>query len=145
MEKLFRILLIVLLSLSFATLHAQHAKKYKKSNKKEIASNKIIIRYGLASYYANKFHGRKTANGETYKHEVFSAACNAFPLNTWLKVTNLKNNRSVIVRINDRLHAKNKRLLDLSKYAAEKLGYVSRGVARVKVEVLKNFHVKNAE
>jgi rare lipoprotein A len=58
------------------------------------------------------------------------------PLGTWLKVTNLRNKRSVIVRVNDRLHPKNKRIVDMSKMAAERLGYIKRGLTQVKVEVL---------
>lgn len=96
----------------------------------------IIIKYGIASFYAQKFNGRRTANGDIYNSLKYTAACNVLPLGIWVKVTNLKNNRSIIVYINDRLHPKNNRLVDLSKAAAEKLGYVSRGLTKVKVEVL---------
>ncbi len=96
----------------------------------------IVIKYGLASFYAQKFNGRKTANGNTFSSIKYTAACNVLPLGTWIKVTNVKNDKSVIVYINDRLHPKNKRLIDLSKTAAEKLGYISKGVTKVKVEVL---------
>ena len=121
--------------------HAQKKKShFQKSRTKEKPDKKIIIKYGIASFYAKKFHGRKTATGEIYKHEKYTAACNVLPLNTWIKVTNLKNNKTIIVKINDRLHPKNKRLVDLSKSAAEKLGYVSRGLTKVKVEVLNNFN-----
>ncbi|MDB5223064.1 MAG: hypothetical protein JWN83_1731 [Chitinophagaceae bacterium] len=96
----------------------------------------IVIKYGIASFYAKKFNGRQTANGNTFSSLKFTAACNVLPLGTWVKVTNVKNDKSVIVYINDRLHAKNKRLIDLSKTAAEKLGFVLSGVTKVKVEVL---------
>jgi rare lipoprotein A len=96
----------------------------------------IIIKYGIASFYAHKFNGRKTANGNIYNSLKYTAACNVLPLGIWVKVTNLKNDRSIIVYVNDRLHPKNKRLIDLSKAAAEKLGYVSSGLTKVKVEVL---------
>jgi rare lipoprotein A len=96
----------------------------------------IVIKYGLASFYANKFNGRQTANGNKFNSVKLTAACNVLPLGIWVKVTNVKNDKSVIVYINDRLHPKNKRLIDLSKTAAEKLGFVSRGVTKVKVEVL---------
>ena len=96
----------------------------------------IVIKYGIASFYANKFNGRKTANGNIFSSVKFTAACNILPLGIWVKVTNIRNDRSVIVYINDRLHPKNKRLIDLSKTAAEKLGFVGYGVTRVKVEVL---------
>jgi rare lipoprotein A len=96
----------------------------------------IVIKYGIASFYASKFDGRKTANGNTFNSLKYTAACNVLPLGTWVKVTNLRNDRSIIVYINDRLHPKNKRLIDLSKTGAQKLGYVSSGITKVKVEVL---------
>jgi rare lipoprotein A len=96
----------------------------------------IIIKYGIASYYHNKFNGRKTANGNTFNGLKFTAACNVLPLGTWVKVTNIKNDKSVIVYINDRLHPKNKRLIDLSNKAAKKLDFLSSGITKVKVEVL---------
>ena len=91
---------------------------------------------GTASYYADKFSGRKTANGESYMHKKLSAACNILPLGTWIRVTNLKNMRSVIVQINDRLHRKNKRIVDLSLAGAEVLGYIKHGLTQVSMEVL---------
>lgn len=108
---------------------------------KAITSPKeIIIKYGLASFYAAKFNGRATANGNTFSGIKLTAACNVLPLGTWVKVTNVKNDKSVIVYINDRLHPKNKRLIDLSKIAAQQLDYISAGVTKVKVEVLGKLH-----
>jgi rare lipoprotein A len=98
--------------------------------------------YGVASYYADKFVGRETANGEHYSHIRMTAACNRLPLNTWIRVTNLRNKRTVVVKVNDRLHPKNPRVVDLSRMAAEKLGYIGYGLAQVKVEVL---ILKNAQ
>lgn len=92
--------------------------------------------YGQASFYANKFNGRKTANGEIFDQKKFTCACNVLPLGTWVKVTNLRNGKTVIVKINDRIHPKMRRVVDLSRAAANKLGYISRGLTRVKVEVL---------
>jgi rare lipoprotein A len=92
--------------------------------------------YGTASYYANKFEGRLTANGEVFSQQKMTAACNVLPLGTWIKVTNLYNGRSVVVKVNDRLHYKNKRLVDLSKTAAKKIGYAGGGLTKVKVEPL---------
>ena len=92
--------------------------------------------YGTASYYADKFTGRKTATGDIYDHEKLTAACNVLALGTWIRVTNLQNNKTVIVQVNDRLHPKNKRIVDLSRLAAQKLGYIGRGLTQVKVEVL---------
>jgi rare lipoprotein A len=94
------------------------------------------IIYGVASYYADKFNGRETANGEIYDGKKLTAACNQLPLGTWIRVTNLNNNRSVVVKTNDRLHIRMKRVVDLSRAAAEKLGYIGRGLTNVKVEVL---------
>jgi rare lipoprotein A len=93
--------------------------------------------YGTASYYAEKFNGRETANGEIYDSKKMTAACNVLPMGTWIRVTNLSNNRWVIVKTNDRLHAKMKRIVDLSRVAAQKLGYTGKGLTKVKVEVLK--------
>jgi len=96
----------------------------------------IVIKYGTASFYHEKFNGRKTANGNIYDSKKLTAACNVLPLGTWVKVTNLKNEKTVIVQINDRLHHKNMRLIDLTKTAAKKLDFISRGLTKVKVEVL---------
>ena len=108
--------------------------------KAPVTPKKIIIKYGIASFYAKKFNGRTTSNGAIYNSSKMTAACNVLPLGTWVKVTNLRNDRSVVVEINDHLHPKNKRLIDLSKTAAQKLGFVSRGITRVKVEVLGKLH-----
>ena len=94
------------------------------------------ILFGVASYYHDMFNGRETANGEIYDSKKMTAACNKLPLGTWIRVTNLTNNKSVIVKTNDRLHIRMKRVVDLSRAAAEKLGYIGRGLTDVKVEVL---------
>ncbi len=100
------------------------------------AKKPSTVQYGTASYYSNKFQGKPTASGELYDKAKMTCAHNSLPLGTWVKVTNLRNKRSVIVRVTDRLHHKNKRVVDLSRIAASQLGYVKRGLARVKVEVL---------
>jgi rare lipoprotein A len=94
------------------------------------------IEYGTASYYADKFEGRKTANGEIFRQSKMTAAHNSLPLGTWIRVTNTRNGKSVVVKVNDRLHHRNPRLVDMSKAAARELGYIGRGLTRVKVEVL---------
>lgn len=99
-------------------------------------SDTAIIQYGVASYYADKFEGRKTANGEIFSQQKMTAAHNTLPLGTLIEVTNLRNNRNVYVKINDRLHAKNKRLVDLTKAAARKLHFLNAGITRVKIRVL---------
>jgi peptidoglycan lytic transglycosylase len=93
------------------------------------------VLYGTASFYSSKFEGRQTANGEIFSQQKMTAACNVLPLGTWVRVTNLKNGRSVVVKINDRLHYKMKRVVDLSKVAARQIGHKD-GLTRVKVEVV---------
>ncbi|MFN2456710.1 MAG: septal ring lytic transglycosylase RlpA family protein [Chitinophagaceae bacterium] len=97
---------------------------------------KIKSLFGVASYYADKFIGRKTANGDVYHPGKHTAACNILPLGTWIRVTNVRNNRSVIVEVNDRMHPANKRVVDLSRIAAQQLGYIKRGLTQVRVEDL---------
>ena len=94
------------------------------------------IQYGIASYYSDKFEGKPTAAGEVYSKKAMTAAHNALPFGTWIRVTNLSNKRSVVVKVNDRLHHRNRRLVDLSLAAASVLGYTRKGLTRVKVEVL---------
>lgn len=100
------------------------------------AQTKTKVKKGIASFYADKFEGRRTANGDIYKHNKHTAASNVFPLNSVVTVTNLENNKSVTVIINDRMHKNNKRLIDLSKSAARKLAYISKGLVIVTVELL---------
>ncbi len=113
-------------------ISAQHKTKtavvVKKKNSK--------VRYGIASFYANKFNGRRTANGEIFSQQKLTAASNKIPLNTWVRVTNLKNKKKVVLRVTDRMHHLNKRLIDLSRAAAKQLGYTGWGLAKVKVEIL---------
>ena len=109
-------------------------KEKEKQEDKKKTSNRIL--YGTASFYSNSFQGKKTANGETYDQKKMTAACNVLPLGTWIRVTNLSNKKSVLVKTNDRLHTKMKRIVDLSRAAATKLGYINAGLTRVKVEVL---------
>ena len=90
----------------------------------------------VASYYADKFHGRKTANGETFDMYALTAAHKSLPLNTMVKVTNLDNGKSVVVRINDRGPFVAGREIDVSKAAASKLGMLSAGTARVSLQIL---------
>jgi len=102
------------------------------------AHHQTGVQYGTASFYSNKFQGRPTANGKVYDKNKMTCAHNSLPFGTWVKVTNLGNKRTVTVMVTDRLHHKNKRLIDLSGAAAAKLGYIKRGLAKVKVEVLPN-------
>ena len=97
---------------------------------------KGYVETGIASYYGKKFHGRRTSNLEVYDMYAFSAAHKTLPLPSFARVTNLDNGKSVIVRVNDRGPFHSNRLIDLSYAAATKLGYVSRGTARVEVRAL---------
>ena len=89
---------------------------------------------GVASWYGEKFHGHKTSNGEVFDMYQVSAAHKSLPIPSFARVTNLDNNRSIIVRVNDRGPFHGDRLIDLSYAAAVKLGYADRGTARVMVE-----------
>ena len=91
---------------------------------------------GIASYYAEDFNGKKTANGEVYDMYKMTAAHRSLPFNTKVKVTNLENNRSIVVRINDRGPFKLDRLIDLSLAAATQLGMKGSGTARVRLDVI---------
>ena len=92
---------------------------------------------GIASFYANKFEGKKTASGEIFRQSKMTCAHNTHPFGTDLKVTNLNNGNFVIVKVNDRLHHRNSRLVDLSAAAAKKLDFNGKGVIKVRVEVVK--------
>jgi rare lipoprotein A len=125
--KIFVLLISLILNLSLKGQEAS-ADSTKQINQK--------VYYGTASYYAEKFNGRKTANGEVYDSKKYTAACNILPLGTWIRVTNLRNKKSVVVKVNDRLHPRMKRIVDMSGVAAEYLGYKKRGLTQVKVEAL---------
>ncbi|GAC1586883.1 MAG: hypothetical protein NVS3B19_05600 [Ginsengibacter sp.] len=100
------------------------------------APKEPITKYGIASYYAKKFQGRKTFTDAIYDSRLLTGACNVLPMGTMVKVTNLQNDRTVVVEINDHLAKTNKRLIDLTYTAAKTLGYIGRGITKVKVEVL---------
>lgn len=94
------------------------------------------VREGVASWYGRKFHGRRTSSGETYDMYTMSAAHRTLPLPTYVRVTNLDNGRSAVVRVNDRGPFVGDRLIDLSYAAATRLGFVGRGTTRVRVRAL---------
>ncbi len=91
---------------------------------------------GIASWYGPNFHGKKTSNGEVYNMHDYTAAHKTLPMNTMVKVTNLDNQRSVVVRINDRGPFVGSRIIDLSYAAARKIGMIGKGTAPVELEVL---------
>ena len=88
---------------------------------------------GNASFYADKFEGRTTASGEKYKHSKLTAAHKTLPFGTILRVTNLENDKEVVVRVNDRGPFVKGRIIDLSKSAAEQLGFIIQGVTKVEI------------
>ncbi len=92
---------------------------------------------GIASWYGGSWHGRLTANGERYNQNTMTAAHKKLPFGTKVRVTNLSNGRSCIVRINNRGPYIRGRVIDLSPVAAKKIGSYSGGLARVRLEVLK--------
>ncbi len=96
-----------------------------------------ITETGKASYYANKFNGRKTASGERFRNSGLTAAHRTIPFGTTVKVTNLRNGKSVKVRINDRGPFVPGRILDLSARAARKIDLDTEGVGKVKVQYRK--------
>ncbi len=123
---------IFILTVLGTSVSAQDSSKLSDAKK----GKKGAIQYGVASFYSNSFQGKKTSSGELFNQKKLTAAHNTLPLGTYIRVTNLKNGKSVVVKVNDRLHHRNKRLVDLSYAAAQKLGYVKSGLTRVKVEVL---------
>ena len=100
-----------------------------------VAQNKSFSQEGQASYYADKFHGRSTASGEKYDKTLFTGAHMTLPYGTNLKVTNLENKKSVVVRVNDRGPFSPNRIIDLSRAAAEALDIIAKGVAKVRIEI----------
>ncbi|MCH8303719.1 MAG: septal ring lytic transglycosylase RlpA family protein [Candidatus Marinimicrobia bacterium] len=109
-------------------------RKIKKQRKKTTGFEKI--QYGISSYYGPKFHGKLTANGEIFDMYKVSAAHRYLAIGTLIKVTNLDNNKTLNIRINDRGPYVNNRILDCSYAAALKLGFVEEGTANIKLEVL---------
>lgn len=96
----------------------------------------LVIQEGTASFYGKKFHKRKTASGEVYDMYDYTAAHKHLPFGTLLRVTNMENGFEVIVKINDRLPKQSKRVIDLSRGAAEQLDMIRDGLAPVKIFAL---------
>jgi rare lipoprotein A len=94
------------------------------------------VQEGKASFYADKFEGRTTASGERYSHSKSTCAHLTLPFGTLVRVTNTSNNQSVVVRVNDRGPFVPNRIIDLSKSAAEKLGFIKEGIADVRIEAI---------
>jgi rare lipoprotein A len=101
-----------------------------------LQDSKNFVERGIASWYGRKFHGRKTSNGEVYDMYTMSAAHKKLPIPTYVKVTNLENGRSVIVRVNDRGPFHENRVIDLSYAAASRIGMLGKGTALVEVRAI---------
>ncbi|MCW9710663.1 septal ring lytic transglycosylase RlpA family protein [Avibacterium sp. 21-586] len=112
----------VVRGVTYTTKHKKEAKHYRKE--------------GIASYYHTMFAGRKTSNGEYYNPNSYTAAHKTLPLNSYVLVTNLRNGKKVVVRINDRGPFVKGRIIDLSRKAAGELGIVHRGLGKVRVEAM---------
>lgn len=126
MKLFFSLLVTVLLSLPVLAQQSQR-------------DFKDPIYQGLASFYSKSLHGTATSSGEVYLGDKLTAACNKFKMNTNVRITNLSNGKSVIVRINDRMPFRKRlrdRIIDLSYAAAKKLGLITVGIAMVKIEKL---------
>ncbi len=112
------------------------SKKVSKSGKENKSKGHRKIIKGISSFYAEDFHGKLTANGEVYDMYGLTAAHKTMPLNTICRVTNLENNKSLILRINDRGPYIKGRILDCSYGAAKKLDFINQGTTKVKIEVI---------
>ena len=128
-------------SVRYTTKESSETKSTKNKsylNLEETYSNYISLEANIvvASYYSDEFNSKKTANGEVYNMYELTAAHIDYPFNTIVRVTNMSNEESVIVRINDRKPDINGRAIDLSLKAAHELRMISSGIAKVKVEVL---------
>lgn len=118
--------------------YEQNGRRYK-----VLKSAKNYKKTGIASWYGTKFHGRRTSSGEIYDMLKMTAAHKTLPLPTYVKVTNLKNGKKIIVRVNDRGPFKDGRIIDLSYAAAHKLGMTNEGIAKVKVEAIDVSRMQN--
>lgn len=101
-----------------------------------LESSKGFVERGIASWYGKKFHGRRTSSGETYDMYGMTAAHKSLPLPTYVRVTNLENQRSIVLRVNDRGPFVKNRIIDLSYTAAKALGIVRKGTGYVEVRAL---------
>lgn len=99
-------------------------------------ASKPIKVNGVASYYAKKFNGRKTSSGEKFSNDSLTAAHKKFKFGTYVLVRNMKNDSTIIVKINDRLPQNSKRSIDLTIRAAKQLNFMRAGLAKVEITVL---------
>ncbi|PKL79596.1 MAG: septal ring lytic transglycosylase RlpA family lipoprotein [Ignavibacteriae bacterium HGW-Ignavibacteriae-4] len=133
-----RTLLIILTAILFTSCSS--AVRFTSANTTKYEDNNtevVTVMYGKASYYGSEFEGRNTSNGETFSNREYTAAHKSLPFGSLVKVTNLANNKSVIVRINDRGPYVAGRVIDLTRVAAEELDMIRAGIIDVKIELLK--------
>ncbi len=144
MKKSFTLVILMLTILFIGCSHSNNVRRRlaaenitRENLKKDSSQARALdVIYGSASYYGRDFHGKKTANGETFDMYALTAAHKTLPFGTICKVTNLENHKTVIVRINDRGPFVDNRILDLSRGAADALGLIDKGVCRVKIDIL---------
>jgi len=124
---LFRNLLVLVMLLTGVGAFAQ------KTNYRNVPVVDTAV--GHASFYSDKFIGKKTASGEIFSQDKLTCAHNTYPLGSKVRVTNLKNGKTIVLKVNDRLHHRNPRLVDLSRAGANKLGFKKAGIVKVRVEL----------
>lgn len=117
----------------------RYEKSENRGNDEVINNDNAVIesRVGIASFYSDKYEGQKTSSGEIYDQNKLTAAHPSYAPGTIVRVKNLKNRKTVIVRINDKMTDLNGRIIDLSKKAAEELDMIKEGIAKVQIDVLK--------
>ena len=126
-------LALFMMSVNISSAQKKYVKKSQINYRKvEFVDSSI----GYASFYADKFIGKKTSSGELFSQKKLTCAHNTLPFGTMIRVTNLANDSFVVVKVNDRLNHRNPRIVDLSKSAAKKLIFSGRGVLKVRVELV---------
>ena len=135
---LFIILAFILFSCTNSLRYGSSASSKGRLNPKSFKTMKRVpkVLTGISSYYGSDFHGKLTANGEVYDMYGLTAAHKTLPLNTIVRVTNLSNSKSLILRINDRGPYVKGRILDCSYGAAKKLGFIAQGITKVRIELI---------
>lgn len=137
LKPTFLTLILLIIAACSSTKRFADINEIDENNKRYNDKNLSEVEVGVASFYANEFNGKKTASGEIYSMHDLTAAHPSYPFNTIVRVINLSNNKSVEVRINDRMPNFKGRLIDLSFAAAKKIGIINSGIQKVKVVVLK--------
>lgn len=138
---------ILMTTVVFLILYCSHSNNVRKRIERDTvrredlakhreSGNALKTFYGIASYYGQEFHGRKTASGEIFDADGLTGAHRTLPFGTICRVTNLDNNQSVIIRINDRGPFVKDRILDLSRGAARQIDCLQTGTAKVKIDII---------